>query len=120
VCSFVLPLGATINMDGTALYQAVAAVFVAEVYGANLGLHQQVMIFLTAVIVSVGTAGIPGASVGLMSIVLASAGIPIEGVGLILGVDRFLDMCRTLVNVTGDAVGCMVVQRAERDPAADT
>ncbi|HUW60611.1 MAG TPA: dicarboxylate/amino acid:cation symporter [Candidatus Bathyarchaeia archaeon] len=113
VCSFVLPLGTTINMDGTALYQAVAAVFIAEVYGMNLGLYQQLTIFLTAIIVSVGTAGIPGASVGLMTIVLASAGIPIEGVGLVLGVDRFLDMSRTLVNVTGDAVGCMVVARSE-------
>lgn len=119
VCSFVLPLGATINMDGTALYQAVAAVFIAEVYGMGLGIHQQLMIFLTAIIVSIGTAGIPGASVGMMAIVLASAGIPTEGVGLILGVDRFLDMSRTLVNVTGDAVGCMVVARSATPTLSD-
>lgn len=114
VCSFVLPLGATINMDGTALYQAVAAVFIAQVYGIGTGLYQQLMIFLTAIIVSIGTAGIPGASVGLMTIVLTSAGIPVEGVGLVMGVDRLLDMSRTLVNVTGDSVGCMVVARSEK------
>lgn len=108
-----LPLGATVNMDGTALYQAVASLFIAQVYGLDLGLQQQFMIFLTAAIVSVGAAGIPGASVGMMVIVLASAGIPAEGVGIILGVDRFLDMSRTLVNVTGDAVGSVVVARSE-------
>jgi len=113
VASFMLPLGATVNMDGTALYQAVASLFVAEVYGLDLGMQQQFMVFATAVIVSVGAAGIPGASVGMMVIVLASAGIPAEGVGIILGVDRFLDMSRTLVNVTGDAVGSVVVARSE-------
>ncbi len=114
VCSFMLPLGATINMDGTALYQAVASLFIAQVYGMNLTIEQQFMVFLTAVIVSVGSAGIPGASVGLMTIVLLSAGIPVQGVGIVIGVDRFLDMCRTLVNVTGDSVGAVVVGRSER------
>jgi Na+/H+-dicarboxylate symporter len=113
IASFVLPLGATINMDGTALYQAVAALFIAQVYGLDLGLQQQLAVFFTAVIVSIGTAGIPGASVGMMAIVLKAAGIPIEGVGIVIGVDRVLDMCRTLVNVTGDAAGTMVVARSE-------
>lgn len=113
IASFVLPLGATINMDGTALYQAVAALFIAQVYGLDLSAQQQVAVFFTAIIVSVGTAGIPGASVGMMVIVLKAAGVPIEGVGIVIGVDRVLDMCRTLVNVTGDAVGTMVVARSE-------
>lgn len=111
--SFVLPLGATINMDGTALYQAVAALFIAQVYGLQLSIAQQLMVFLTAVIVSIGTAGIPGASVGLMTIVLASANIPVEGVGIVIGVDRILDMSRTLVNVTGDAAAAAYVARSE-------
>jgi len=113
VCSFMLPVGATINMDGTALYQAVAALFIAQVYGIHLGVHEQFMVFMTAVVVSVGTAGIPGASVGLMSIVLSAVGLPLEGIGIVIGVDRFLDMCRTVVNITGDSVGAVVVGRSE-------
>lgn len=113
IASFVLPLGATINMDGTALYQAVAALFIAQVYGLGLSMQQQVAVFFTAIIVSIGTAGIPGASVGMMVIVLKAAGIPLEGVGIVIGVDRVLDMCRTLVNVAGDAAGTMVVARSE-------
>ena len=113
VSNFVLPIGATINMDGTALYTSMAAIFIAEVYGINLTLVQQIPIFLTAIVVSVGTAGIPGASIGLLSIILASAGIPIEGIGIVVGVDRFLDMTRTLVNVTGDSAGAAVISRSE-------
>ncbi len=113
ISHFMLPIGATINMDGTALYVSVASLFIAQVYGIELGLGQQVMVFLTAVMVSVGTAGIPGASLGLMSIILISAGIPVEGIGIVVGVDRILDMSRTVVNVTGDSVGTLVVSRSE-------
>jgi len=109
ISSFALPLGATINMDGTALYQGVAAVFIAQVYGMDLGLGQQLTIVLTATLASIGTAGTPGAGMAMLVIVLKSIGVPIEGVGLILGMDRILDMCRTAVNVTGDASCAMVV-----------
>ncbi len=116
VCSFMLPIGATINMDGTALYLSVASIFIAQVYGIPLSIQQQLMVFLTAIIVSVGAAGIPGASVGMMAIVLESAGIPIEGIAIIMGVDRFLDMCRSSVNIVGDSVGTVVVARSEGLP----
>ena len=113
ICNFMLPIGATINMDGTALYLTVASLFVAQVYGIELGLQAQFMVFLTAVLASVGTAGIPGASIGLMSIIFASAGIPVEGIGIVVGVDRILDMSRTVVNITGDSVGAVVISRME-------
>ncbi len=109
ISSFALPLGATINMDGTALYQGVAAVFIAQVYGMDLNLGQQLTIVLTATLASIGTAGTPGAGMAMLVIVLKSIGVPIEGLGLILGLDRILDMCRTAVNVTGDASCAMVV-----------
>lgn len=108
---FVLPIGATVNMDGTALYLSVASLFVAEVYGMNLSLQAQFMVFLTAVLASIGTAGIPGASIGLMGIIFSAAGIPVEGIGIAIGVDRLLDMSRTVVNLTGDCVGAVVVAR---------
>ncbi len=126
--AFVLPLGATINMDGTALYEAVAVVFLAQVYGADLGPIQMVLIALTATLAAVGAAGIPEAGLVTMAIVVAAVNssighevIPIEGIGLILGVDRILDMCRTTVNVWGDAVGAKIISRSEPDlelPAA--
>ncbi len=119
ICGFMLPVGATINMDGTALYVAVASVFVAQVYGIHIGLWGDLMIFLTAVLVSIGTAGIPGASIGLMSIIFTTVGIPLEGLGIVLGVDRFLDMCRTVVNVTGDCTGAMVISRSEGFPVGE-
>jgi len=106
---FVLPLGATINMDGTALYESVAAIFIAQVYGIQLGLGQQVVIFMTASLAAIGAAAIPGAGLITMSIVLGAVGLPIEGIGLILAVDRILDMFRTTVNVFGDCVGTIVV-----------
>lgn len=109
ISSFALPLGATINMDGTALYQGVAAVFIAQVYGIDLGLGQQLTIVLTATLASIGAAGTPGAGMATLVIVLKSIGVPVEGIGLILGMDRILDMCRTTVNVTGDASCAMVV-----------
>ena len=106
---FVLPLGATINMDGTALYESVAAIFIAQAYGIDLGLGQQVIIFMTASLAAIGAAAIPGAGLITMSIVLTTVGLPLEGIGLILAVDRLLDMFRTTVNVFGDAVGTVVV-----------
>ena len=106
---FVLPLGATINMDGTALYESVAAIFIAQAYGIHLGVTQQLIIFLTASLAAIGAAAIPGAGLITMSIVLSAVGLPIEGIGLILAVDRVLDMFRTTVNVFGDSVGTVVV-----------
>lgn len=113
VTSFVLPLGATINMDGTALYQAVAAIFIAQATGINLGLGPQMTIIFTAVLASIGTAAVPGAGIIMLVVILESVGIPSSGIALILGVDRILDMVRTTVNVTGDAAVCMVVAQSE-------
>lgn len=111
VAGFVLPLGATLNMDGTALYEAVAAMFIAQAYGLDLDLATQLTIFITATLAAVGAAGIPSAGLITMGIVLTAVGLPLEGVGLIIAVDRVLDMCRTTVNVAGDAVGAVVVNR---------
>lgn len=113
VSSFVLPLGATINMDGTALYQAVAAVFIAQAIGMELGLAAQLTIVLTAVLASIGTAAVPGAGIIMLVIILEAVGVPAAGIALILGVDRILDMIRTMVNVTGDAVVATVVAASE-------
>jgi Na+/H+-dicarboxylate symporter len=111
IASFVLPLGATINMDGTALYQGVATVFIAQVYGIDLSLGQQMMIVLMATLASIGTPAVPGAGVVMLLMILAPLNIPAEGLALILGVDRVLDMCRTTVNITGDAVCCAMADR---------
>lgn len=113
IANFVLPLGATINMDGTALYEAVAAVFIAQIYGIDLGFGQLVVIFLTATLAAIGAAGIPEAGLVTMVIVLRAVNIPIEGVSLILVIDWFLDRCRTTVNVWGDAVVAGVIDRLE-------
>ena len=113
VASFMLSVGASINMDGTALYQGVAAVFIAQFYGIDLDLGQQLMVVLTATLAALGTVGIPGAGVVMLAMVLRSIGVPLEGIGVIMGVDRFLDMCRTAVNVTGDSVCTMVIAAAE-------
>ncbi|MCF7886578.1 MAG: dicarboxylate/amino acid:cation symporter [Candidatus Marinimicrobia bacterium] len=110
---FVLPLGATINMDGTALYEAVAAMFIAQVYGISLGFMQQLVIFLTATLAAIGAAGIPQAGLVTMVIVLKAVNLPVEGIGLILTVDWILDRFRTTVNVWGDSIGCAVVERFE-------
>lgn len=115
VASFVLPLGATINMDGTALYQGVAAVFIAQVFGLELSLTQQALVVLTAVLASIGAAGVPGVGMITLALVLKTIGVPLEGIALILGVDRVLDMCRTVVNVTGDASCASVVAATEGD-----
>jgi len=113
VASFVLPLGATVNMDGTALYEAVAAMFIAQAYGIDLTMWHQVIIMLTATLASIGAAAIPGAGLVTMVIVLKAVNLPLEGIGMILAVDRLLDMLRTAVNVWGDACGTAVVARLE-------
>lgn len=107
--SFVLPLGATINMDGTALYEAVAALFIAQIYGVELAIGQQVIIFMTATLASIGAAAIPHAGTVMMVLVLSAVGLPLEGIGLIWAVDWFLDRCRTTVNVWGDSIGAAVI-----------
>jgi Na+/H+-dicarboxylate symporter len=113
ISSFVQPLGATINMDGTALYQGVCALFVAQAYGIQLGFGGQLTVLLTALLASVGTAGVPGAGLVMLTMVLSSVGLPLEGVALIAGVDRILDMARTSCNVTGDAACAVVVAKTE-------
>ncbi len=109
VARFVLPLGATINMDGTALYEAVAAVFIANAYGVSLGFSQLLLIFLTATLASIGAAAVPSAGLVMMTLVLSSVGLPLEGIALIVSVDRFLDMLRTAVNVWGDLNGARIL-----------
>lgn len=113
VSSFVLPIGATINMDGTSLYQAVAAVFIAQALGLDLSIAQQLTIVLTATLASIGAAGVPGAGIIMLVIVLQAIEVPVEGIALILGVDRILDMCRTAVNITGDAAVSVAVAHTE-------
>ena len=113
VSSFVLPLGATVNMDGTALYQAVAAVFIAQSLGMPVGISGQLTIVLTAVLASIGTAAVPGAGIIMLVIILQAIGVPSAGIALILGVDRILDMLRTMTNVTGDATVAIVVAASE-------
>ena len=114
VASFVLPLGATINMDGTAIYQGVCAVFIASCYGINLTLSQMITIVLTATLASIGTAGVPGAGMVMLAMVLQSVGLPVEGIALVAGVDRVFDMGRTVVNITGDASCAIVVSELQR------
>ncbi|TET25693.1 MAG: dicarboxylate/amino acid:cation symporter, partial [Candidatus Aminicenantes bacterium] len=111
--SFVIPLGATINMDGTALYQGVAAIFIAQIYGIPLALMDQVTIVLMATLASVGAAGVPAAGIITLAMVLKQIGIPLEGIALILGVDRFLDMCRTTTNIIGDMTCSVVIKASE-------
>ncbi len=113
VTSFVLPLGATINMDGTALYECVAALFIAQAYGVHLGLGAQFVVVLTALLASIGAAGIPAAGLVMITIILDAVGLPLEGIALILAVDPVLDMCRTAVNVWSDSCGAVVVARSE-------
>lgn len=110
---FVLPLGATINMDGTALYECVAALFIAQAYGIELSLLQQGIVVLTALLASIGAAGIPMAGLVIITIILSAVGLPLEGVGLILAVDRILDMFRTTVNVWSDSCGAVIIARSE-------
>jgi len=113
ITSFVLPLGATVNMDGTALYECVAAMFIAQAYGIELGFLMQIIVVVTALLASIGAAGIPMAGLVMISVILSAAGLPLEGVGLILAVDRFLDMCRTTVNVWSDSCGAVTIAKSE-------
>ena len=114
ISNFVLPVGVTINMDGTSCYQAIAAIFIAQVFGIDLTVGQTLTIILTATISSIGTPGIPGGSIVMLIVVLTSVGIPVEGIALILGIDRPLDMIRTVVNVTGDASVATMVATSEK------
>jgi Na+/H+-dicarboxylate symporter len=111
--SFVLPLGATVNMDGTALYECVAAMFIAQAYGLELDFATQFTVVLVALLTSIGVAGIPAASLVAITIILTAIGLPVEAVGLILAVDRILDMCRTSVNVFSDSCGAVLIGRLE-------
>lgn len=111
ISRFSIPIGATVNMDGTALYEAVAALFIAQVYGVELTFAQQIIVLFTATLAAIGAAGIPSAGLFTMVIVLQSVGLPLEGIGLILAVDRILDMFRTMVNVEGDAGGAVIMNR---------
>ena len=113
VANFLLPIGATVNMDGTALYECVATIFIAQVYGFELGIMQQAIVVLTALLASIGAASVPMAGLVMMSIILTAVGLPLEAVGIILAVDRLLDMFRTTVNVLSDSCGTVIVARLE-------
>lgn len=117
IASFVLPLGATINMDGTAIYQGICAIFIASCYGIHLTISQIITIILTATLASIGTAGVPGAGMIMLAMVLTSVGLPVDGIALVAGVDRIFDMGRTTVNITGDAACTMVVSHLEERKA---
>jgi Na+/H+-dicarboxylate symporter len=110
---FVLPIGATVNMDGTAMYEAIAAIFIAQMIGIQLGFTEQITIFLTATLAAIGAAGIPEAGLVTMVMVLQSVGLPLEGIGMLLSIDWFLDRCRTTINVWGDSIGAAVVDKLE-------
>lgn len=113
VSSFTIPLGATVNMDGTAIMQGVAAVFIAQIFGIPLDLQAQLMIIFAATLASIGTAGVPGAGVVMLAMVLQQVGLPLEGIAIVLSVDRIVDMLRTTVNITGDAAGSVIVAKSE-------
>jgi len=113
VASFTLPIGATVNMDGTALYECIATIFIAQVYGVDLTISEQIIVVITALLASIGAASVPMSGLVMMSIILNAVGLPLEGVGIILAVDRILDMFRTTVNVLSDSVGSVIVARLE-------
>jgi Na+/H+-dicarboxylate symporter len=113
IASFTVPLGATINMDGTAIMQGVATVFIAQVFNVDLSLSDYLMVILTATLASIGTAGVPGVGLIMLAMVLEQVGLPVEGIAIIIGVDRLLDMTRTAVNVTGDCMVTTVVGKSE-------
>jgi len=113
IASFSIPLGATINMDGTAIMQGVATVFIAQAFGVDIGLSGYLLVILTATLASVGTAGVPGVGLVTLAMVLQQVNLPVEGIALIIGVDRLLDMVRTAVNLTGDAMVAVIVAKSE-------
>ena len=114
ITGFVVPIGATMNMNGTAMFEGVTVLFLAQVFGVNLALSQQIIVLLMAVVTAVGVAGVPGGSIPLLMMVLSIVNVPAEGIAIVLGTDRILDMCRTTVNVTGDMVTATIVDRFER------
>jgi DAACS family dicarboxylate/amino acid:cation (Na+ or H+) symporter len=113
VCGFVLPLGATMNMNGTALFEGVTVLFLAQVFGVHLSVSAQIIVVIMSVLTAVGAAGVPGGSIPLLILVLQTVGVPGEGIAIILGVDRLLDMCRTTLNVTGDVTAAAFIARSE-------
>jgi len=113
IVSFSIPFGATINMDGTAIMQGVAVVFIAQVYAINLSIGDFLLVIMTATLASVGTAGVPGVGLITLSMVLTQVGLPVEGIALIMGIDRLLDMSRTAVNISGDAIVSLIVAKSE-------
>lgn len=113
ISSFTIPLGNTINMDGTAVMQGIATIFIAQIYGKDLTMAHYISIILTATLASIGTAGVPGVGVIMLGMVLVQVGLPLEGIGLVMGIDRFVDMFRTMINITGDAVCTLVIARTE-------
>lgn len=120
VASFTVPLGATINMDGTAIMQGVATVFIAQYYGIDIGLSGYLMVILTATLASIGTAGVPGVGLIMLTMVLNQVGLPAEGVAMIIGVDRILDMARTAVNITGDSAASVIIAKSEKKLDVET
>ena len=115
ITSFVLPLGATINMDGTAIYMGICSLFIANVFGINLTSSDMLMIIFTGTLASIGTAGVPGAGLIMLAMVLQAVQLPLEGLALVAGIDRVLDMFRTTVNITGDVAVAAVVDKSERN-----
>lgn len=113
IASFTIPLGATINMDGTAIMQGAATIFISQLYGIHLSMGAILTVILTATLASVGTAGVPGVGLIMLSMVLQAVGLPVEGIALIIGIDRILDMCRTVINITGDAVCTIIIAKSE-------
>jgi DAACS family dicarboxylate/amino acid:cation (Na+ or H+) symporter len=111
VSRFVLTIGSTANQNGTALFEGVTVLFLAQLYGVELGLGQQALVVLICILGGIGTAGVPAGSIPVVAMILGLVGVPVEGIGLILGVDRFLDMCRTTLNVSGDLAAAVVVSR---------
>lgn len=120
VVSFIIPLGATINMDGTAIYQGVCSIFIASCFGIDLTMSQMIVIVLTATLASIGTAGVPGAGMIMLAMVLQSVGLPVEGIALVAGIDRIFDMGRTAVNITGDAACAICVSKSIEDKLQDS
>jgi Na+/H+-dicarboxylate symporter len=118
ISRFVLTIGATANQNGTALFEGVTALFLAQFYGIDLSLGQQFVVMVICILGGIGTAGVPAGSLPVIAMILGTIGVPVEGIGLILGVDRFLDMCRTTLNVTGDLAAAVVVSRGERGVCA--
>jgi DAACS family dicarboxylate/amino acid:cation (Na+ or H+) symporter len=117
VCGFVVPLGATMCMNGTALFEGVTVLFIAQVFGVHLSLSAQIVVMVTAILMAMGAAGVPSGAIQVLILVLEAVGVPGEGIAMVVGVDRVLDMCRTVVNVTGDMVAAAFVARSEEDLA---